>query len=180
MRKTLILYSTVDGHTIKICEEIRRQLEHSNQCDLQSIDNIDPRKIDDFDWIIIGASIRYGNHRKSVMDFMKHNQRILQQKGNAFFSVNAVARKPEKASPENNPYVVKFVHRIGWKPLLMAVFAGKIDYPRYNLFDKWAIRLIMTISKGPTDTSSSFEFTDWGKVKAFAANILAEQEKSRI
>ena len=112
------------------------------------------------------------------MDFMKHNQRILQQKGNAFFSVNAVARKPEKASPENNPYVVKFVDRIGWKPPLMAVFAGKIDYPRYNLFDKWAIRLIMTISKGPTDTTSSFEFTDWEKVKAFAANILAEQGNS--
>ena len=178
MRKTLILYSTVDGHTIKICEEIRRQLEHSNQCDLQSIDNIDPRNIDDFDWIIIGASIRYGNHRKSVMDFMKHNQHILQQKGNAFFSVNAVARKPEKASPEHNPYVVKFVDRIGWKPPLMAVFAGKIDYPRYNLFDKWAIRLIMSISKGPTDTTSSFEFTDWEKVKAFAANILAEQGNS--
>ena len=121
MRKTLILYSTVDGHTIKICEEIRRQLEHSNQCDLQSIDNIDPRNIDDFDWIIIGASIRYGNHRKSVMDFMKHNQRILQQKGNAFFSVNAVARKPEKASPENNPYVLKFVDRIGWKLSLIHI-----------------------------------------------------------
>ena len=180
MKKTLILFSTVDGHTTKICEEIIKHLGHSTQCELRSLDEIDPGKLAGFDWIIIGASIRYGNHRKSVMDFMKTNQSILQQRGNAFFSVNAVARKPEKASPETNPYVVKFIDRIGWKPHLMAVFAGKIDYPRYNLFDKWAIRLIMTISKGPTDTSSSFEFTDWEKVKVFSANILAEQGKNEI
>ena len=83
----------------------------------------------------------------------------------------------EKSTPQSNPYVLKFIKNIGWTPNIMAVFAGKIDYPKYNLLDRWAIKLIMTISNGPTDTSSSFEFTDWTKVKEFVAGILARQKQ---
>ena len=53
----------------------------------------------------------------------------------------------------------------------MAVFAGKIDYPKYKFFDKYAIKFIMWITNGPTDTSQSYEFTDWNKVEAFAENL---------
>jgi len=33
------------------------------------------------------------------------------------------------------------------------------------------IRLIMWITKGPTDISKTFEFTDWDKVEEFAHEI---------
>ena len=33
------------------------------------------------------------------------------------------------------------------------------------------IRLIMFITKGPTDTSKSYEFTNWLKVDEFAAEL---------
>ena len=177
MKKTLIVYSTVDGHTILICEEIRKELARFNTCELHSIDEIQTCNLDEFDWIIIGASIRYGKHRKSVLNFMREKRIILQGKKTAFFSVNAVARKKEKSTPQSNPYVLKFIKNIGWTPNIMAVFAGKIDYPKYNLLDRWAIKLIMTISNGPTDTSSSFEFTDWSKVKEFVGGILARQKQ---
>ena len=55
--------------------------------------------------------------------------------------------------------------------LEIAVFAGKVDYPNYNVFDKYIIKLIMFITKGPTDTSQSYEFTDWSKVDSFARDI---------
>ena len=61
------------------------------------------------------------------------------------------------------------------KPLLdpkkIGVFAGKIDYPKYKLLDKYAIKFIMRITKGPTDTSKTYEFTDWDMVIEFARNI---------
>ena len=49
------------------------------------------------------------------------------------------------------PYIKKFLKRTSWKPKVLGVFAGKIDYPKYNFFDKQMIRLIMWITKGPTD-----------------------------
>ncbi len=56
-------------------------------------------------------------------------------------------------------------------PKRVGVFAGKIEYPKYNFFDKYAIKFIMWITKGPTNTLETYEFTDWEKVKAFAENL---------
>ena len=66
----------------------------------------------------------------------------------------------------------KFYEISAWKPQISAVFAGKLNYPKYRFIDKQMIRLIMFITRGPTDTKKVFEFTDWEKVKQFALNFL--------
>ncbi|MDH3433649.1 MAG: menaquinone-dependent protoporphyrinogen IX dehydrogenase, partial [Gammaproteobacteria bacterium] len=58
-----------------------------------------------------------------------------------------------------------------WQPQNLAVFAGKIDYPRYGFIDRQMIRLIMWITKGPTDPTTTIEFTDWSKVEDFGRTI---------
>ena len=128
-----------------------------------------------FDKIVIGASIRYGKHNPLVLDFMRRNQRILESKPNAFFSVNVVARKPEKSRPETNPYLKKFLKQIAWKPKHLDVFAGRIDYPSYTFGDRMVIRFIMWITNGPTDPKAVVEFTDWKRVEAFGSVIAAMQ-----
>jgi menaquinone-dependent protoporphyrinogen oxidase len=55
----------------------------------------------------------------------------------------------------------------------MAVFAGKIDYQRYGFFDRQMIRLIMWLTKGPTDPMACVEFTDWSDVERFAQRVGA-------
>ena len=126
---------------------------------------------DSYKTIIIGASIRYGKYRNEVYNFINENSLLLESKKNAFFSVNVVARKPEKNTPDTNPYVIKFLEKINWKPKNIEVFAGKIDYPKYKFIDKYSIKFIMWVTKGPTDTSQSYEFTDWNKVETFAENL---------
>ena len=69
----------------------------------------------------------------------------------------------------------KFLELSGWTPDILAVFAGKINYPKYGFLDKHMIRLIMYMTKGPTDTSQTYEFTDWAKVDGFA-ETLANQK----
>jgi menaquinone-dependent protoporphyrinogen oxidase len=64
------------------------------------------------------------------------NRQLLELKPNAFFSANIVARKPENSDPESNPYLRKFLRQIAWRPGKLAVFAGKLDYPRYGAFDR--------------------------------------------
>ena len=172
MAKVLIIYSTTDGHTRKICLRLKQILEgQDHQVELFSITDLDAIELTAFDKIVIGASIRYGKHSKLVYDFVKRYQEILDSKPNAFFSVNVVARKPEKNSPETNPYLKIFLRQIAWKPKNLAVFAGKIDYQKYNVFDRSIIRLIMWITKGPTDPHANIEFTDWSKVEEFAETI---------
>jgi len=171
MSKFLIIYSTTDGHTKKICQRIKNFLTDGNLVELLSLEDAQKIDLSNFEKIIIGASIRYGKHSKELYKFIELNKNILNEKENVFFSVNVVARKPEKNTPDNNPYITKFLKISKWKPKKIGVFAGKVDYPNYNFFDKYIIKFIMFITKGPTDTSQSYEFTDWSKVDDFSEEL---------
>ena len=171
MPVSLILYSSTDGHTKTICERIKNFLNEENKTKIISLDEATKLDLSEFNKIIIGASIRYGKHSKELYKFIEINKNILDQKESIFFSVNVVARKPEKNSPDTNPYIKKFLKISKWKPKKIGVFAGKVDYPKYGFFDKYIIKLIMYITNGPTDTSQSYEFTDWSKVEDFAREL---------
>jgi menaquinone-dependent protoporphyrinogen oxidase len=174
MARLLILYSTTDGHTVEICKRIKQTVEaHGDSVQLLDLKDDPPLDPVSFDKVVIGASIRYGKHQPLVHEFIKKNQEILEGHPNAFFSVNVVARKPEKNQPETNPYLQKFLKQVDWQPQRLAVFAGKIDYPSLGFLDKQMIRLIMWITNGPTDPQAVVEFTDWSKVDEFG-QITAE------
>jgi len=178
MAHILIIYSTTDGHTKKICQTIQSVIEQScHEAKLVSIDNESTMSPGLFDKIVIGASIRYGKHNKKIYDFIGLNKAVLQNKPAAFFTVNLVARKPDKNQPENNPYMQKFLQKIPWQPDELAVFAGKIDYQKYHFFDRFMIRLIMYLTNGPTDPKTVADFTDWEQVENFA-RVICEMRKS--
>ena len=147
-------------------------MSKSNNVDLVSLLEAKTLSLKNYQQIIIGASIRYGNYRKDLFEFIEKNLDDLNEKENAFFSVNVVARKSEKNTAESNPYVNKFLKATKWKPKSLDVFAGVVDYPVYNFFDKFMIKLIMWITSGPTDTKARFEFTDWDRVKGFAEDLI--------
>ncbi len=172
MSKNLLIYSTTDGQTKNICLKIREYSEEKISFDVFDIDEIKNIDLLSYEKIVLGASIRYGKHSPKVYDFVKDNKDILDEKDTAFFTVNVVARKKEKNTPETNPYMKKFLEISRWRPKKLAVFAGKIDYPKYGFFDKQIIRLIMLITKGPTDTSQTYEFTDWEKVRKFSRQLF--------
>lgn len=169
--KTGILFSTVDGQTLKICRKLREALIQNNQVvEIISIDDYD-KEVNDFEKLIIGSSIRYGKHNSKIIEFVKKNKKQLEKIKTAFFSVNLVARKPDKNTPETNPYLIKFLDSVDWIPDKVAVFAGKIDYKKYSLIDRLMIQLIMWMTKGPTNPKTEIEYTDWSKVEEFGVSL---------
>jgi len=172
MSHILILYSTTDGHTIRICERLRSVIEAQGpRVTVKALAEGTAEDLSSCDAVVIGASIRYGKHKPEVGAFITRHQAALEARPNAFFSVNVVARKPGKNRPEANPYLLKFLRGIAWKPQRLAVFAGKIDYPSYGALDRTMIRFIMWMTKGPTDPTAVIEFTNWGQVETFGAEI---------
>jgi len=172
MSNIIIIYSTTDGHTRDICARLAEVVEElGSRVTLVNIDDVNTANLSSFDKVVVGASIRYGKHNIKVYEFIEKNLQLLDSKPNAFFSVNVVARKPEKNQPDTNPYFKKFLKEIIWKPKKLAVFAGKIDYPKYNFWDRNMIRMIMWMTKGPTDPALTIEFTDWKQVEEFGRTI---------
>jgi menaquinone-dependent protoporphyrinogen oxidase len=167
--KTLVLYSSVDGQTFKIISRINELVEG----DVETFD-IDQNPDIDFNQyskVLIGASIRYGNLRKNIMQFVNSHKAQLDKLPNAFFLVCLTARKPEKSVPSNNTYMLKFDRLSTWQPNLKAVFAGALLYSRYNWWQTLLIQLIMKMTGGSTDKSQDIELTDWEKVDAFSKDF---------
>lgn len=173
MARVLFVYSSVYGQSRKVCERLQTHLAaQAHACEILPIDtaSLDPAA---YDAIVIGASIRHGKHNPAVMEFIQKHRAALDAKPSAFFSVSLVARKPGKNTAETNPYAKAFLARSPWKPKLAAVFGGVLDYQRYGLFDRYAIKLIMTITKGPTDLNTAVEFTDWNAVDRYGERLAA-------
>ncbi|MEG3754864.1 menaquinone-dependent protoporphyrinogen IX dehydrogenase [Psychromonas arctica] len=162
---TLIIYSSVDGQTLKIMNRIKQSLEG----EVTVIDIDDNPDIDFtlYNKVLVGASIRYGNFRKNIINFVNQHKSQLDTLQNAFFVVCLTARKPEKAVPENNAYMKKFEQLSEWQPKHKAVFAGALLYSRYNWWQTLLIQLIMKMTGGSTDKTQDMELTDWQKVQQF-------------
>lgn len=174
MKPVLLLCSTTDGQTRKICERLQHRLQDAGvTVVLTMIEHAREVSPSDFSLLVVGARIRYGHTDGRVIEFANRCAALLNAMPSAFFSVNIVARKPGKDRPETNPYVQKFLQRVAWRPRLREVFAGRLDYPRYGPLDRNLIRFIMWMTDGPTDPSAQIEFTDWHRVDAFAQALCA-------
>ena len=172
MPNILIVYASTDGQTRKISERIRENLrEKGHQAmlvDIEDAAGVDPA---DFDGVIAGASVRYGKHDPKMARYLDEHRDALGRIPNAFFSVNLIARKPEKRDLAGNKYLRKFLDRLSFTPMHVEIVAGKLDYPSYRYLDRVMIQLIMKMTGGPTDGTAVIEYTDWDQVDRFAERM---------
>jgi len=167
----LLLYSTTDGQTLKIARRIEALLAPHSSCELVAVEDAGKVNLENYQKVVIGASIRYGHFSRAFHEFVRTHAGQLNRMRSAFFCVNLTARKADKATPATNPYCRKFLSASDWQPTCCAVFAGALLYSRYRFWDKQIIRLIMTLTKGNTDTSRDIEYTDWKVVERFAMEL---------
>ncbi|MFW5927356.1 MAG: flavodoxin domain-containing protein, partial [Wenzhouxiangella sp.] len=117
MSTILIVYATTDGHTGRISERmgerVRANGREARVVPVAEAGSVDPA---DFDAVIAGASVRYGKHDRSMRDFLNGHAGRFEGRPVAFFSVNLVARKPEKRTVEGNQYVRKFLDSLSFEP----------------------------------------------------------------
>lgn len=173
-RKVLMLCSSTDGQTRRICERLAAQLYAGGaEVLLMSIEDAGGVSPAGFDMAVVGARIRYGRTHPLVIAWANEHAAQLNAMPSAFFSVNVVARKPGKDRADSNPYVRAFLRRVRWRPRAVDVFAGRIDYPRYGPLDRAIIRFIMALTRGPTARDAVVEFTDWGRVAEFGRALVA-------
>lgn len=179
--KTLILFSTRDGQTREIASYLASELkEQGIYADVVNLNRAEEIVWQDYDRVVIGASIRYGHFHPAVDRFVKKLAATLNAMPSAFYSVNLVARKAEKRTPQTNSYTRKFLLSSPWQPKLCAVFAGALRYPRYRWLDRFMIRLIMKMTGGETDTTKEVVYTDWQQVASFAREIAQLTANARI
>lgn len=174
MKKGLFLYTSNEGQTQKIVDFIENQLETQIEITAFQLtkENENALLWTDFSFVLIASSIRYGSYPAFLRKWIEQHRAFLDKTSTAFVGVNLVARKENRNTPETNGYTKKFLTTLNWQPNFCAVFAGALQYPKYNVLDKAMIRFIMWLGKGETDVTKAFvEYTDWDKVAIFAQEL---------
>ncbi len=181
MSDVLFLYLSREGQTRRIAECMAGELRHQgHSVELLALANNERcvEALSCCQHVVVGASIHYGHFPADLYAFIRNNCRALENRPNTFIAVNLTARKPGKDTAEGSAYIRRFLKESLWRPQVIGVFAGALLYSRYAWHERWIIRLIMWITKGPTDFSRDTDFTDWNRVRSFARSLFPRHPPS--
>ena len=176
MGAVLIVYGTSYGQTGKVVARIADRLnERGHDVTLWNAEALPAHpRLDQYDFLLLAGSVRYGKHQRALGDFVRWNVARLSGRSSAFVSVcGALAGNWTEGVAEAKKYVDEFCRETGWTPGMRRSFAGAVCYTKYGLFTRWIMRMISWRTGRPTDTSRDWEFTDWNAVDEFAAEIAA-------
>ena len=166
MMRVLIPYGTTEGLTARISEYVADVVRgHGHEADAVDIKGSGAPKPDDYDAVIVGASIHMGKHEDYVLDFVRENRDALERVPSAFFSVSMAAHDhPEEAEG----YIEEFFRQTGWRPARVGLFGGALLYTQYGFIKRHLMKKIAR-DKGnsDTDTSRDYVYTEWDGVKTF-------------
>ena len=171
MMRVLIPYGTTEGQTAKISEYVADVIrDHDHEAYTVDIKGSGAPEPDDYDAVIVGASIHMGKHEDYVLDFVRENRDALERLPSAFFSVSLAAHdEPEVAEG----YIEEFVQETGWRPGMVGLFAGALLYTQYGFIKRHLMKQITRHKGSPdTDTSRDYVYTEWENVKHFAEEFL--------
>lgn len=179
--RVLIIYGSRFGHSRDVSTHIAKAI-HEAQPALQStIIDVDDAKnslngtdLSRYRAVVIAASVQYGHIDKRVERWVKKNLSYVQQIPSLLVTISLSARKftDDTPAPEEHTYTSKFLDHTGWHPDRIEIAAGRLEYPRYNFFDKTMIRFIMHISGGITDGTSTIEYTNWDRLTDVAEDFV--------
>ncbi|ADB63074.1 flavodoxin/nitric oxide synthase (plasmid) [Haloterrigena turkmenica DSM 5511] len=173
----LVLYGSGEGQTETVAARIAETLdERGHDATTLDVDDL-PATFDlnEFDAVLVGASIHAGKHQSSILEFVRSNRPALDTIPTAFFQVS-LSSATEVGRAQAAGYFEEFVAETEWHPNRVGFFGGALRYSEYGFLKRLLMKQIAkrTISDLPeADASGDVEFTDWKEVEAFAADVAA-------
>jgi menaquinone-dependent protoporphyrinogen oxidase len=175
MSRLLLLYGTTDGQTGKIAQAVAAtwRARGANVDVIQAgKEGKDPRP-QDYDGIVVAASVHVGGYQRAVRQWVKRHAAPLTDKPAAFLSVSlGVLQHDAKVRADLDRIMSRFLTDTGWTPTLTKAVAGALPYSRYGWLKRWAMQRIVRKAGMETDTRQDYEFTDWAELEVFAKGFL--------
>jgi len=171
----LILYGTGEGQTAKVAQRIAATVsERGHEATVIDVrDRTDSLTLNEYDAVVVGASIHVGKHQEAIREFVSENRDALAGMPTAFFQVSLSSANEEKQE-EAAGYVESFVAETGWHPDRIGQFGGALRFSEYGFLKRLMMKQIakdlLTEERQP---KGDIEFTDWDTVDAFTADVAA-------
>src|SRR5690606_17367294 len=178
MKRYLILYGSVEGHTRTIAEHVLESVRNLGATgELLDATNALCLVLEEgeYDGVIVCAPVHAGKHPASVIETIRDSLVCLERIPSALVSVSlAAAIDGEEHRAEAQSYVDDLVRETGWSPTRVHLAAGALKYTQYDFFKRLLVKLIADRRGGNTDTSRDWVYTDWSALDRFVAEFDAE------
>jgi len=170
----LVIHSSRFGQSTKIAQAIADELDARGiDTDLQALSGTSAPDKTRHAGLVLVESVRYGHFDANANKLIATYRAWLDSVPTLLVTVSLTARTEAKRDPAVHSYTRKFLAQTGWTPGHTEVVAGKLEYPRYKLWDRLAIQMIMHMTHGPTDSKLTIEYTDWDRVMETADEYAA-------
>jgi menaquinone-dependent protoporphyrinogen IX oxidase len=166
----LVTYSSGYGSTREISEDIARILQEETtfKVDTQSIDLVE--KIDGYDGIVVGSSVRAQRPLANVRDFFNRYKFELAKKKVALFAVCLTANCAEGREKVYDDYLSQITKKYpDLKPIAIEAFGGKIDFNKLNPVMQSLMRRVLEKTGLPTE--GSIDTRDWDFIRNWAVQL---------
>ena len=177
MASILIPYATGEGQTARVADRIAEELRDlDHEATTVNVKDVDQElALEDYDAVLVGASIHGGRHQRGIREWVGANRGALARKPNGFFqvSLSSADAANEASAAEAAGYVDEFVEATGWRPDRVGLFGGALRFSEYGFLMRAMMRFIAKRSYPGAETSDDVEFTDWESVEAFADEFSA-------
>jgi menaquinone-dependent protoporphyrinogen oxidase len=174
--RVLVAYASMYGQTEKIARHLAERLKsRGTDVTVRPCADIGPDvRLDEYDAALVGGPVIREALHADARRFVADRSSELGRVPSAFFLVSGAAGSSDESERNAARGIMDgFLDEAGWAPTARASFAGAIPYTRYPLFLRWIMKWISWRNGGSTDTSRDHEYTDWGRVTAFADQFAA-------
>ena len=163
-RKILIAYASEFGSTGEVAVAIGDVLcQEGNTVETKWIKNV--KDLNNYDQVIIGGAIHKDNWMSEAIEFVKANQKILQQLPVAYFftclKLHKLNPKGDLEAKEYSDKLHAMVPQV--KPVSIGGFAGVLDYSNMGFFSRIILKAIL-YKKGIKEG----DYRDWDAIHAWA------------
>ena len=169
----LVLYSTVEGHTRKIANNVAKTLEKMGH-EVFLTEASDPGFCDPatYDAAVLCAPIHIGRYPSDFVSYINDWKSSMREIPTALITVSlAIASEDADEQTEAISYPEALISSTGWLPDFQHNAAGALKFVEYNFFKRWIMRRIAQKEAGPIDTTRDHELTDWPELEKFTAEF---------
>lgn len=156
--KTLIIYTTRNGSVKEVAQLISKELD--GDVTIINLQDDEPKDISDYDVILIGSSIYFGQINKRIKHFISiHRPELLHRKLGIFLLAGEKDKDLlQKQIDQTIP------HDIVTKAELISVMGSQIKLKKFSIIVRLLLRYVKKIK-------SSYKNIDKDKIKEFASNF---------
>jgi menaquinone-dependent protoporphyrinogen oxidase len=171
--KILVTYATLHGSTAEVAEAIAAQLRSRGlAADVMPVTEAAGMNgaLAEYDAVVLGSAIRMGQWLAPARKFVEQHATTLQQKPLALFTVHMLNREENEAAETQRDAYVAPLHALV-TPQHEAFFGGRIEFRRFNLFEKLIAKVVKPVEG---------DARDWDAIRTWADGLFVAEPAATV